>query len=1002
MSGDYKLEDSVYILFTTRAFATGIPGVLSAATVAVYEDVTATPIETSIAVTETLNSINGLNAVTIAAQAASGYNAGGHYHVVIEAGTVDSVSVVGEVVGSFTIAASTAAQDLANATDGLSALKAIMDTSGVVTASIAANAITAAAINADAITAAKIADGAFVAANFAASSLDGKGDWNVGKTGYSLSQTFPSNFSDMLIEVSTGHVTSKDLIAVSGSATAADNLEAQYDGSTGLTGDLYPATQLQMGGLTSGTAAINTVAASFNSTVGGTPTNAYTDTHSENLVYHIVPPTGSDTDIDYTFDVGGNGVPVSVTWVGYATSNGDTYTVWAWNYTGTPAWEQVGTITAQNGTTPVTNTYSLTNQHVGTGASIGEVKWRVLSADGTNFATDRLLCSYAVVAQSVGYADGAIWVDSGGTAGAVDYVNGTADNPCPWANALTISASLGITRFHIVTGETITLAAGADAYTLLGDTWLLALGSQSIDGLYAKGATVTGVGEATTTQPIFEDCLIGAATIPPAVLRRCGLGNASGTFTAAADFGDYIFIDCFSEVPGAGAPGMDFSAITGTTGINNRRWSGGATYILTSNCTLSHEVVAGGGTTITTGGGNAEIRGITRDLTVTMSAAETVQFVGTVGDVTLNGTTTATVNLDGVMGLLTDNTSAATVTDQTTKGLNVDAILVDTGTTLDDHLTDIKGTSFVKDTHSLIDIEGYVDILDDGTSGNVKIASDVAATLVDTGEIGTAGAGLTDLGGMSTGMKAEINTEADTALTDIHLDHLLAADYDPASKPGVATALLNELIEDDGGVSRYTANALENAPSGTGASAATIADAVWEEAQADHVAVGSFGEIATEIAAILVDTNELQSDDVPGLISAVDAKIDIIDTNVDQIEVAVITNAAGVDIAADIIAMKVDTAAILSDTGTDGVVVSAATQNAIADALLDRDMSTGTDSGSTTVRTARQALRMNRNKVAISGGTMTVYKENDTTASHTAAVTTTAGNPVTAVDPAGP
>lgn len=106
MSGDYKLEDSVYILFTTRAFATGIPGVLSASTVAVYEDVTATPIETAIAVTETLNSINGLNAVTIAALAASGYNAGGHYHVVIEAGTVDSVSVVGEVVGSFSIQSS--------------------------------------------------------------------------------------------------------------------------------------------------------------------------------------------------------------------------------------------------------------------------------------------------------------------------------------------------------------------------------------------------------------------------------------------------------------------------------------------------------------------------------------------------------------------------------------------------------------------------------------------------------------------------------------------------------------------------------------------------------------------------------------------------------------------------------------------------------------------------------------------------------------------------------
>lgn len=56
--------------------------------------------------------------------------------------------------------------------------------------------------------------------------------------------------------------------------------------------------------------------------------------------------------------------------------------------------------------------------------------------------------------------------------------------------------------------------------------------------------------------------------------------------------------------------------------------------------------------------------------------------------------------------------------------------------------------------------------------------------------------------------------EVATALANIHLDHLLAVNYDPASKPGVATALLNELVENDGGVSRYTANALEQAPSG--------------------------------------------------------------------------------------------------------------------------------------------------------------------------------------------
>lgn len=81
--------------------------------------------------------------------------------------------------------------------------------------------------------------------------------------------------------------------------------------------------------------------------------------------------------------------------------------------------------------------------------------------------------------------------------------------------------------------------------------------------------------------------------------------------------------------------------------------------------------------------------------------------------------------------------------------------------------------------------------------------------------IGALGAGLTDLGGMSTGMKAEINTEADAAIETYHLHHLLHTDYDPASKPGTATALLNELVENNGGVSRYTAAALAQGPGGT-------------------------------------------------------------------------------------------------------------------------------------------------------------------------------------------
>lgn len=43
-------------------------------------------------------------------------------------------------------------------------------------------------------------------AGIAASALDGKGDWNIGKTGYSLTQAFPTNFADLSISVTTGLV----------------------------------------------------------------------------------------------------------------------------------------------------------------------------------------------------------------------------------------------------------------------------------------------------------------------------------------------------------------------------------------------------------------------------------------------------------------------------------------------------------------------------------------------------------------------------------------------------------------------------------------------------------------------------------------------------------------------------------------------------------------------------------------------------------------------------
>ena len=106
---DRTLEDTFYILFTTRAFATGIPTTLAGTpVVSAYEDNSLTQITAGITLGVDHDGVTGLNLLTIVATAANGYGAGQDYNLVITTGTVDSVSVVGEVVGSFSLGLSSA------------------------------------------------------------------------------------------------------------------------------------------------------------------------------------------------------------------------------------------------------------------------------------------------------------------------------------------------------------------------------------------------------------------------------------------------------------------------------------------------------------------------------------------------------------------------------------------------------------------------------------------------------------------------------------------------------------------------------------------------------------------------------------------------------------------------------------------------------------------------------------------------------------------------------
>lgn len=177
-------------------------------------------------------------------------------------------------------------------------------------------------------------------------------------------------------------------------------------------------------------------------------------------------------------------------------------------------------------------------------------------------------------------------------------------------------------------------------------------------------------------------------------------------------------------------------------------------------------------------------------------------------------------------------------------------------------------------------------------------------------------------------------------------------------------------------------------------------------------------DVLTSTAVAASAVTEIQSGlstlDAAGVRTAIGLASANLDTQLTAIDDYLDTEVAAIKAKTDQLvfttANKVDARAFTVDdkTGyslaTGGVIsgaIASAELNAIADAVLDRNMATGTDSGAdnTTTRTVRQALRRLRNKEAISAGTGTVYKENDSTASWTYAATTTAGDPLSSVDP---
>jgi len=421
------------------------------------------------------------------------------------------------------------------------------------------------------------------------------------------------------------------------SATAAGNLEDTYDG-TGYENDKAPATQAQIGLLSTGVSGGGAINATGVVITTGTETLTFEATHEEDGVVHEVAAVGGNTDFYYEVTLGGTQVATDVTWRGYVSGILDSVELQFYHW-GDAAFKTELVLPGAVGTTLIEETIRAVNAYTGTGANLGKVRFRFLSTTANNIATDRLRFDFVTNFDSVGYALGRIWVNTlSGKAGVVAFFNGVADRPVlTLADALTLSSSVGLTDFHTINGSIITLEGISDNFSFFGDHWTLALNNKSVSGTYFQGASeVSGI--CTGTEEVhFEGCDIDSISVQLGHFDFCGF---RGTVTQTLA-GDYNYHDCYSKVPGAAAPTFTKTAGQAVT-IQFRRYSGG----------------------ITLSG---------------LEAGDVITVSGELGTVTLNGAD-ATVEVRGTYKELVNNlTGSPTVnTDGAIKGVDVASILADT------------------------------------------------------------------------------------------------------------------------------------------------------------------------------------------------------------------------------------------------------------------------------------------------------------------------------------
>lgn len=557
---DITLGETIDFKFTTAEPDTGAPIALAGTpAISAYIGNSTTQITAGITLSVDFDGVTGLNNVRVVATSGNGYTDQSDVALIITTGTVDSVSAVGYKVAEFTIGRSAAN----SSTKILARAAYLVDTTIATLASQTSFTLTAGSADDDAYNGM-----AFIFTDASTATQKGVAFCSdyVGSTRTVTLEAGPDftiATSDLVTVVPAGSSTSVPLTAqLADDGITAAKLAA--DAITEIQSGL--ATSAQLNNIAVAGAPVFRVASSFTQTTGSVTSGTVSSTQTSDNTRHVLADAAGTLEAYYEFNIGGDGVANSVQFEGYLTGSNDSVGVYARNWAGS-SWDQIGTITGGSATTDSTSQWNLTVSHTGTGANLGLVRIRFqntgLSTASLNI--DRILVGYAILNRSVGYQDAAVWIDTvNGTAGTESYVNGTVDKPVSsLADAITIATAVGLRRFHLNNGSSITLASSFAQRDFIGENWTCALGSQALTSCLITGATVSGT--CTGSGNIFTDCEV-SATLPPCLMHECGISALT-----VGSAGEFDLIHCHADADPAI---IDFGAAVGATDFHLRGASG--------------------------------------------------------------------------------------------------------------------------------------------------------------------------------------------------------------------------------------------------------------------------------------------------------------------------------------------------------------------------------------------------------------------------------------------